>query len=108
MQGRAVADFNGDGYPDLVKIVSSKQPALLGARFVMYAGDKAGLFAEKVDAFPAIDTYALREFSIDVSVIDLNCDGFPDIATFGHAYDSGFDFTTSPSAVWLNDGTGRL
>lgn len=108
MQGRAVADFNGDGYPDLVKIMSTLHPALLGARFVMYAGDKAGTFAEKVDAFPAVETYGLREFGIDVSVVDLNFDGFPDLATFGSAYDSGFTFDTSPTAVWLNDGTGRF
>lgn len=108
MQGRAVADFNGDGFPDLVKIVSTKAGALQGARFVMYAGDKAGTFAEKLDAFPAAETYGAREFGIDVSVVDLNFDGFPDLATFGIAYDYGFAFTTSANAVWLNDGTGRF
>ena len=110
MQGRAVADFNGDGYVDGVKILSTTPAAgLVGARFVMYQGGKDGV-TEKRDAFPAIETYEFSDFGLDTSVIDVNFDGTPDIVTLGQAYNIGTPKLqgSAPTAVWLNDGTGRF
>jgi hypothetical protein len=110
MQGRANGDFNGDGYPDAIKIVSTT-PAngLVGARFVLYLGGKDGA-TEKRDAFPALDAYGSADFGLDVSVLDVNFDGIPDIATLGEGYNAGQPNTqgSAPTAVWLNDGTGRF
>lgn len=110
MQGRAVADFNGDGYQDAVKIISTTPATgLSGARFVLYTGGPTGV-TEKLDAFPSIETYRENDFGLDVSVLDLNFDGFLDMATLGFAYNvtRPRPAQPSPSAVWLNDGTGRF
>ncbi len=110
MQGNAVADFNADGYPDAVKILSTTPATgLSGARFVLYTGGPTGI-VEKLDAFPSIQTYLENDFGLSVSVLDVNFDGFIDLATLGFAYNQTRPRPAqpSPSAVWLNDGTGRF
>jgi len=107
-QGTTVADLTGDGLPDVVKVLSSKAPGLVGARFVLFTSDGQGNMVEKLDAFPAIGTYGAHEFGLNLTVIDVNFDGFPDITTFGRTYTYGTTLTVHPRALWLNDGTGRF
>jgi len=107
-QGTTVADFTGDGLPDVVKVLSTKAPQLVGARFVLFTGDRGGNMVEKRDAFPAISSYGAHEFGLNLTVIDANFDGFQDIATFGSTYTYGVSGQVSPRALWLNDGTGRF
>ena len=111
-QGEVTTDLNADGHPDLVKILSTTPATGLdGARFVMYTGGPNRTLTEKLDAFPALQTYNDNDFGIDATVIDVNFDGFPDLVVFGPTYSSAADHRTaskSPNAVWLNDGTGRF
>ncbi len=111
-QGQAVADLTGDGYPDLVKILSTTPATgLTGARFVLYTGGPNRTLTEKLDAFPALETYNDNDFGIDISVIDINFDGIQDLVTFGIAYygaQTRLVGERSPTAVWLNDGAGRF
>lgn len=112
-RGAIAADFTGDGRPDLVKISSRAEPSLAGARFALFTSNGAMELAEKVDAFPALSTYRDSDFGNDTNVLDVNFDGALDIVAFGAVY--AFDGSTPgpgnqrpPTAVWLNDGTGRF
>ncbi len=63
--------------------------------------------AEKLDAFPDTGTYNPSDFGNELNAVDVNFDGFLDIAEFGTVYTFGSS-QRSPTAVWLNDGTGRF
>jgi hypothetical protein len=81
----AVADFNGDGLPDIVTIDENKGVNL-------YFGQKDQTFSTGISlADSRIVPYAL-------AVADLNNDGKVDIIV-GHV--------EAPSTVFYNDGTGR-
>jgi hypothetical protein len=105
------ADLTGDGLPDLVKLNSeSSGVAAPGTgpdkRFAMYRGDRANGLVEKIDAFPAIATYNGNDFSLVVTALDVNFDGTLDVVSLGYSY--GTLGARPPTAVWLNDGTGRF
>lgn len=111
--GTVVADLNGDGFPDVVKINATKA-GILGARFSLFLSDGHGGMFEKPDAFPSIATYGVEEFGADASAVDVNFDGFPDLVILGATYSDGGNYPPgtvlhkTPSAIWLNDGTGRF
>jgi hypothetical protein len=115
------ADFTGDGLPDLVKLTNLTEPSLAELRFAMYAGDRRLGLVEKIDAFPAITAYGYNDFGSRAVAVDLNFDGALDIA--GHGWTEGQGCRPRapgeicvpmsggerpPTAVWLNDGTGRF
>ena len=81
----AIADFNGDGIPDVV--VSYLEDYTVGVMF----GNGDG-------TFQAQTTYSVGKHPYAVAVADLNRDGRPDIVTANEA-----DGTIS---VLLNNGTG--
>ena len=66
----AVADFNGDGIPDLA--VSNYTAGTMG----IWLGNGDGTFRPSVD-------YAASPFARSVVVADFNGDGFPDLAVSG-------------------------
>ncbi len=106
-RGTLSGDFTGDGYPDLITTSSLGGPTLAGTRFALYAGGPNRTLAEKVDAFPAIATYNASDFGHLLTSLDVNFDGFTDIAMFGNVYTFNSP-QRPPTAVWLNDGTGRF
>jgi hypothetical protein len=107
IRGAVVADFTGDGYPDLVRNSGLSDATLAGARFAMWESDQRGNLVEKTNAFPALSTYYLSDFGNDMSAIDVNFDGALDIVTFGAVYDFSAD-QRLPTAVWLNNGNGTF
>ncbi len=109
--GQAVGDVNNDGLADFVKVLSNGQVA--EARFALYLGHATLGLVFKADGFPALASYDATHFGIDVSLMDINFDGFKDIVTFGGTYTgapypAGTPLHAVPNAVWLNDGTGRF
>ncbi|HVZ49694.1 MAG TPA: VCBS repeat-containing protein [Gemmatimonadaceae bacterium] len=107
-RGSAIADFNGDGYPDLVLVTSKPPSAAEGeARFTLFLGGPNKTLTERVGAFPSITTYNPSDFAVEVDAIDISFDGKPDIVTTGHVYQfQGTD--REPRAVWLNNGDGTF
>lgn len=80
-----VADFDGDGLPDIVAIDERR-----GA--TIYFGKSGPSFT------PALQVSAGKPSPYALAVADLNGDGRPDIIV-GHV--------EAPSAIYFNDGTGR-
>ena len=116
-----VADFTGDGLPDLIKFNCFPEPSLAEGRLAMYTGDRRLGLVEKVDAFPATAAYGYNDYAQRTVAVDLNFDGALDIAGLGWTYGVGCQPRAAgelcvplsggerpPTAVWLNDGTGRF
>jgi hypothetical protein len=84
----AVADFNGDGKPDIVA--------------VDYDADVVQIFTGKGDGtFTAGPTYSTGgDYAWQVVTGDFNHDGYPDVAVA--------NYYSENVAVLLNDGTGNL
>lgn len=106
-RGAETADFNGDGYPDYVQSISLAEPTLSESRSVLYLSDGRGALVEKVDAFPAVSAYNASDFGNERAVLDVDFDGDLDITTFGTVYSFNAP-QRPPTAVWLNDGSGRF
>lgn len=110
-RGSLAADFNKDGFQDLV-IQTSKTPSAAGggegeARFTLYLGGANRSLTERVGGFPSIGTYNGSDFGNEINAIDINFDGFDDIVTTGHVY--AFQGTDrEPRAVWINNGDGTF
>jgi hypothetical protein len=105
MRGSVIADFNGDGYPDLLRESGLSDATLAGTKFALYTSDRLGNLVEKLDAFPPVASYGLAEFSNELTALDINFDGFLDIVSFG--YVATFNAPARlPTAVWLNNGSG--
>lgn len=107
LRGSLAADFTGDGIQDLVRTSSLSDSTLSGVRFAMFAGAPGTGLAEKQDAFPDLAAYPMADFPNELNAVDVNFDGFLDIAAFGTVYSFSREFRP-PTAVWLNDGTGRF
>jgi hypothetical protein len=114
-------DLTGDGLPDLLKITNLPEPTLAEGRFALYQGDRARGLVEKLDAFPATAAYGFNDYAQRMVAVDLNFDGSLDLAGLGWTYGVGCQpraanevcvpvtgRETVPTAVWLNDGTGRF
>ena len=87
---KLVADFNGDGIPDLLFLA----PQVSG--FYVRLGNGDGTFRP-----PAATANTTRPFLHSVAVGDLNGDGIPDVV-WSHAWhDGGID-------VWLGNGDGTF
>jgi hypothetical protein len=107
IRGSVVADFTGDGYPDLIRESGLSDATLAGARFSMWESNRSGSLVEKTSAFPPLSSYYLSEFANDLTAIDVNFDGALDIVSFGAVYDFNVE-PRMPTAVWLNNGDGTF
>ena len=86
-QAVAVADVNGDGFPDIVTANGDGNTVSV----LQNAGD---------GSFPSALQYPTGESAVAVAVADLNGDGWPDIVTA--------DLGDNSVAVLLNNGDGTL
>ena len=108
--GGQLADFNGDGYLDILKISASDGSASngLGA----WQGLKMDLFLYSpkgwIDSSSNFSNYAMDQFGINVSIIDLDFDGHLDILTSGPRYFYGQSKTDDNQYFFRNDGTGHF
>lgn len=92
-----VADFNGDGRPDLLI-------ANTGTDTFPYPGDQSKLLIQSVDG-RLVDETATRlpahiSYTHGAAVADINGDGFPDIYMANYIADV--------PRIYLNDGTGHF
>ena len=85
-----VADFNGDGIPDLV--TTTEYPGTL----TVFLGNRDGTFTAK-------STFTLPSNSISVAVGDFNGDGIPDLVAYTDAGE-----TPGPATVFLGKGDGTF
>jgi hypothetical protein len=79
------ADFNADGYPDLIFVAEDDKS------HQFFLGGRGGEFAEVTDRLPALSE------GNGLAVGDVNGDGFPDIVIGNSGSESGQNF------LWLND-----
>jgi hypothetical protein len=112
--GATAADFDGNGYADVVMA----SPPVLG-RLVYLKNNRDGTFADRPDLLPA-STTAKSIWSLDF--VDVNGDGKFDLATFGsenilgNNADPALIKTTTPGqsswdwpmTIFINDGTNQF
>lgn len=108
--GGELADFNGDGYLDILKISASDgSPSTgLGA----WQGLKLDLFLYSpqgwLDASDNFSKYDMDQFGINMALVDLDFDGHLDILTSGGRYFYGQNQGGSNQFFFRNDGTGHF
>jgi FG-GAP-like repeat len=94
----AIADFNGDGHPDVVSVSPDTDTA------TVYINDGSGGFGfpqGEWDGIPGTDI--INEPLSAPSFADLNGDGTPDMVLLDEGYNGEYFIT-----ALLNDGTGRF
>ncbi len=92
----AVADVNGDGFPDLIVATGSNTAGLVGV-----------LLNDGTGKFPTVATYSSGGLSpLALAVADVNGDGKPDVVVANQWTDN--TDTSSNVSVLLNDGTGKF
>jgi hypothetical protein len=121
-----VADFNGDGIPDVISSVYS--PTSVGSWAYLYAGNAAGVFTQDATfgmQYVTPDGAGFRGRTENILVADFNNDGTVDIFLPTYTYlDSYYDLGADPtferpgpppnvynalqSFLLLNDGTGKF
>lgn len=79
------ADFNADGYPDLIFVAEDDKS------HQFFLGGRGGEFSDVTDRLPALSE------GNGLAVGDVNGDGFPDIVIGNSGSESGQNF------LWLND-----
>jgi uncharacterized protein (TIGR03437 family) len=89
--GLGVADFDGDGWPDIVRGVGFLPASI---QFLHNLGD--GNFADESDRIPAFPNTSTP--LVDIFVADFNGDGWPDFITQG----------LDTPRLFINDGTGHF
>lgn len=108
--GGELADFNGDGYLDILKISASDgSPSTgLGA----WQGLKLDLFLYSpqgwIDASDNFSKYDMDQFGINMALVDLDFDGHLDILTSGGRYFYGQNQGGANQFFFRNDGTGHF
>jgi len=108
-QGSITGDVNNDGWDDLILVMSADgvklKPFLSGARLALYKNDGKGNLIYDPNAFK--DSYSDNDFGLDLKIIDINFDGFPDIVTHGERYLFGTNYHyLKTEKVFINDGKG--
>jgi hypothetical protein len=121
-----VADFNGDGIPDVISSVYS--PTSVGSWAYLYTGNAAGVFTQDATfgmQYDTADGAGFRGRTENILVADFNNDGTVDIFLPTYTYlDSHYDLGGDPtferpgpppnvynalqSFLLLNDGTGQF
>ncbi|HTR01326.1 MAG TPA: VCBS repeat-containing protein [Candidatus Acidoferrum sp.] len=112
-RGSAVADFNGDGRPDLVLAETQRSPFLAGRAIQLLYNTGNGFTDESARikfVNPRPDGTQTYTNSDQITVLDFNGDGFPDIFERGSQTPSpapGQPATINFS-ILLNDGKGNF
>ena len=90
LDGLQVADFNGDGIPDLL-VTQDLVPQAVGTEVMVLLGNGDGTFAAK----PGIIGFAFA-----TAIADFNDDGFPDLAII--------DLDSGSVQIWTGNGDGTF
>ncbi|HEX6589545.1 MAG TPA: Ig-like domain-containing protein [Longimicrobiales bacterium] len=93
--GASAADLNDDGYPDVVAVAGGQ-----AAVFINNGGD--GTFA--LESAGRLPDFAGRVY-FTVELIDVDEDGEVDLVLGGHEWEGYGEFTTTPTAVYINPGS---